>query len=496
MSRREVIIIGSGLGGLLCAGILARAGLHVLVLEQGVQPGGCMQTYRRHGLDFDTGFHYTGGLSEGQPMHAVFRYLGLMQLPWVRMDELFDRVTIGRRTFAFAQGYDNFVQMLATDFPAERTALEQYACLLRQVSAHELDALDPAGNADTSFTERLMETNARQYLQSLFRDPLLIDVLSGTALKMELRSESLPLFTFAYGHSSYLESSWRLKGGASQLVDTLVQGIRARGGEVLCNAGVAELVERDGRLVQARCADGRSYEAACFISNLHPAATCALIGQSSRMKPAYRRRMAALKNTCGMFTASLVLKPRALKYFNFNRYVYARPDVWACSRGESPVGGVLVSCRVPEDGSPYIRQVDLLTPMTWQQCLPWQDTRVGHRDAGYLALKARLADECIALAEQALPGLRHCVDYLCTSTPLTYRDYTGTPQGSAYGARKDYDNPLGTLLSVRTPIDNLLLTGQSLMLHGVHGVTMTALLTCAELLGRELIWRIVRGEAL
>ena len=185
MSRHDVIIIGSGLGGLLCAGILARAGLDVLVLEQGAQPGGCMQTYRRQGLDFDTGFHYVGGLDEGTPMHAVFRHLGLMRLPWQRMDRLFDRVTIGGQTFAFAQGYDDFVQTLAADFPHERAALQQYARLLKQASAHEADLLDPAGAADPSFTERLMETNARQYLQSLFRDPLLIDVLSGTALKME-----------------------------------------------------------------------------------------------------------------------------------------------------------------------------------------------------------------------------------------------------------------------------------------------------------------------
>ena len=95
------------------------------------------------------------------------------------------------------------------------------------------------------------------------------------------------------------------------------------------------------------------------------------------------------------------------------------------------------------------------------------------------------------LAEQAVPGLRDSVEHLYTSTPLTYRDYTGTPQGSAYGVRKDCNNPLGTQLSVRTPIDNLLLTGQSLMLHGVHGVTMTALFTCAALLGRERIWKII-----
>ncbi len=50
-----------------------------------------------------------------------------------------------------------------------------------------------------------------------------------------------------------------------------------------------------------------------------------------------------------------------------------------------------------------------------------------------------------------------------------------------------------TLLSPRTPISNLLLTGQNLMLHGLHGVTMTALFTCAEVLGKEPIWNIVKN---
>lgn len=94
--KYDVVVIGSGLGGLECAYILSRAGLRVLVLEQGRQPGGCLQSYRRRGLAYDTGFHYVGGLDEGQPLHTVFTYLGLMQLPWQRLDHEFDKVTIGR----------------------------------------------------------------------------------------------------------------------------------------------------------------------------------------------------------------------------------------------------------------------------------------------------------------------------------------------------------------------------------------------------------------
>jgi all-trans-retinol 13,14-reductase len=79
-----------------------------------------------------------------------------------------------------------------------------------------------------------------------------------------------------------------------------------------------------------------------------------------------------------------------------------------------------------------------------------------------------------------------------TSTPLTYRDYTLTPNGSAYGVRKDCRNLVLTMLSSRTPIPNLLLTGQNLMLPGLEGVAMTALLTCADLIGNDKIQTIIK----
>lgn len=106
-------------------------------------------------------------------------------------------------------------------------------------------------------------------------------------------------------------------------------------------------------------------------------------------------------------------------------------------------------------------------------------------------MKERLANECIELAETQIPGLGQMIEEQYTSTPLTWRDYTLTPNGSAYGLRKDCRNLLLTMLSPRTPIPNLLLTGQNLMLHGVEGVTMTALKTCAEVEGQTFIKKIL-----
>lgn len=489
--KYDVIIIGSGLGGLECAYILARSGKRVLVLEQGVQPGGCLQSFRRKGQCFDTGFHYVGGLGEGQSLYPAFKYLGLMELPWHQLDkDCFDKVTVGDRTFSLAQGYEAFVENLSQEFPSEKVGLRHYTNLLASSAAEQFDALSP--NAyQSDYTGTLMASSAWEFLEKNFSNPMLRNVLSGTSLKMELRKETLPLFSFLHGNCSFIESSWRLKGDGSLMVDKLMEGIRSQGGEIICRAKVEELVEKDGKLTCAVLSNGERYEAEWFVSDIHPASTCDLVKESGKMKKIYRRRIHGVENSFGMFTVQLTFAPQTMRYFNYNQYIYDKADVWEVHENLTDgVKGVLVSCRVPEDGGDFTHQVDLLTPMAWTACQGWTDTRVGHRGKEYEEMKERMADECIALASRIFPQLN---DYSArfTSTPLTWHDYTLTPQGSAYGMRKDYRQPLLTVLSPRTPIPNLLLTGQNLMLHGVHGVTMTSFHTCAEILGREDIWKII-----
>lgn len=490
--KYDVIIIGSGLGGLECGNILSRQGLSVLVLERQVQAGGCMQSYSRRGAHYDTGLHYVGGLDEGQSLHSTFKYLGLLDLSWRRLDkEAFDKVTFldngngTTETFHFAEGYDNFVNTLAERFPNERKALQEYADMLRSADDDQLVALTASIPPEQSLTDRLFSTNAWEWLHEKFNDELLINVLSGTALKMELHKDTLPLFTFAHGNSGFIQSSWRLEGDGNMLVKKLVDGIHNNGGKVVCNAEVTELVEKDGKIAYALCSNGERYEADTFISNVHPALTCSLVKESSVMKGIYRKRLARLENTFGMFTVSLRLKDNALPYFNHNKYVYERPNVWELSEQQHSGNGILISC--PTSGN----QIDLLTPMLWQECEQWTNTTIGRRGDDYKKFKEAKAEQCISLAERVIPGLRNMIEEIYTSTPLTYRDYNLTPQGSAYGIRKDAAMPMMTILTPRTPIPNLLMTGQNLMLHGLHGVTMTALFTCAEILGKEKIKEII-----
>lgn len=459
----DVLIIGSGLGGLECGALLAKRGFKVLVLEGSNQPGGCMQSFRRGGLHYDTGLHYVGGLAQGGAMHEAFAELGLLDLPWQRMDEDFDHVIIGGRHFAFHQGYEAFVEGLAKDFPHQREALQSYVQRLQNITAEDMDVC------------------AYDYLQETFSDELLLNVVSAAAMKTELRKESLPLFNFAHTCSSFIESSWRLKGDGNLLVRKLIGTIEEAGGEVRTNSKVVRLTETDGRISSAVCADGQTYEAEYFISDIHPAVLCDLLEGCPSVRKAFRRRMTFGENTCGMFTAQLSIKPESLRYFAHNVFVYDKPNVWTMTEENDPVKGVMISARVPEDGSDNLRQIDLLTPMPWHECQAWAETKVGRRGEDYKAFCQQKTKECIRLAEQYIPGLSEMVEQCYTSTPLTYRDYLGSPEGGAFGMRKDCRCSMLSFHSVSTPLPNLLLTGQSIILPGIEGVTMTAFETCRKI---------------
>ena len=485
--KHDAIIIGAGLGGLACGSILSQAGMRVLVLEQGAQVGGCLQSYHRRGAEFDTGFHYVGGLDEGQSLHSAFKGLGLLDLPWHLMDREFDRITIGNENYSIAQGYEVFVDTLAQCFPQERDALLEFVEVMKVATAGQYTAIDPR-HVDVPAMPEALSQSAWQYLEQHFRDRRLIDVLGGSMFKLELRRQSLPLFTLAHTLSGYLESSWRLKGSGQQIAGALADGITARGGTIITGAIVRELIERDGKVVAVRLQSGEEIEADHFVSSAHPAVTMDMLHNSKTVRPLYRRRITSLENTAGMFTVSLALKQGTLPYFNWNQYVYDKYDVWSIGEDNMPVKGIMISCRVPDDNSGFTTQLDLMTPMDWSQCERWTATRVGHRGGQYMSWKEMVASQCIALASRFIPGLETMIEQQQVSTPLTYRDYTLSPHGSAYGVRKDYRNALMTNLSPRTPLPNLLLTGQSLIVHGLHGTTMAALLTASEVVGKEFVY--------
>jgi all-trans-retinol 13,14-reductase len=129
----------------------------------------------------------------------------------------------------------------------------------------------------------------------------------------------------------------------------------------------------------------------------------------------------------------------------------------------------------------------VMSYMRFEDVLKWENTFIENRGDDYRDFKNRKAEILLDLVEQKFPEIRSCIASYSTSTPLTYRDYTGTPEGSSYGILKDYKLPYRTLISPRTKIQNLFFTGQNLNLHGILGVTIGAVMTCGEIIGHEYL---------
>ena len=179
MSKKKVIIIGSGMGGLTCGVILAKNGYDVTVLEQGQQLGGCLQCFSRHGARFETGMHFIGSAADGQTLDMLLQYLEVkkdIQLSPLDADG-YEVIALNGRRYRFAQGRDAFIRQMTEYFPHQYENLVHYFDLVEKVAgASTLHSLKYAESDAAINTEYLMRS-INEVIDSIITDPELAKVL-------------------------------------------------------------------------------------------------------------------------------------------------------------------------------------------------------------------------------------------------------------------------------------------------------------------------------
>lgn len=228
----DFVIIGSGLGGLACAYILASEGHSVAVLEKNHQIGGHLQVYSRGKTIFDTGVHYVGSLNEGENLYQFFKYFGILdKLKLKRMgDQKFDVVRFDDgKEYDYAQGYESFQKVLLDYFPDEKNAIEAYCEKIKEVcSKFPLYNLKISGE-NYQLDEDLLKLNAHDYIASLTSNFRLQNVLAGTNLLYAGVKEKTPFFVHALIINSYLSGSYKFIDGGSQIAILMSRAIRSLG---------------------------------------------------------------------------------------------------------------------------------------------------------------------------------------------------------------------------------------------------------------------------
>ena len=117
-ARYDAIVVGSGLGGLTTAALMARAGRKVLVLEQHYTAGGFTHSFKRRGYEWDVGVHYLGDVHKPHsPIRRVFDLITDGRLGWAKMDPVYDRIIVGDDSYDFVAGARAFRERTLSYFP-------------------------------------------------------------------------------------------------------------------------------------------------------------------------------------------------------------------------------------------------------------------------------------------------------------------------------------------------------------------------------------------
>ncbi len=491
----DIVIIGSGMGGLVCGDVLSREGYSVCILEKNKQIGGCLQTYVRDKVIFDSGVHYLGGLDKGQNLYQIFQYLGIMdKLKVKRMEEdVFDKIIMenDEKEYVFAQGYENFIQKLLVDFPNEEKALRLYCDKIKEVCGRfPLYNLRAGGG----FADKadVMKIDTKAFMESITNDTKLQAVLVGNNMLYAGQPGKTPFYVHAMILNSYIESSWKCINGGSQIGKFMARNIHGRGGIIKRNCEVKKIVVEEGKVGYVTIDDDKRIHGKYFISNIHPVKTLEMT-DTGLIKNVFRNRLKSLENSISTFTINIIFKAGAFKYFQHNYYYFKDGHVWGqadYTEANWPLGYVIfVSAGKTNE---YAGSMTVLAYMRYEEVKQWENTyntvsETDDRGAEYDAFKKYKAEKLIDRVEEKFPGLRDGIKSYYTATPLSYRDYIGNGDGSMYGIVKDYKDPLKTFISARTKLPNLYFTGQNLNLHGILGAAMSGLVTCIDLMGNESI---------
>jgi all-trans-retinol 13,14-reductase len=499
MNNFDIIIIGSGLGGLLCGYILSKEGFNVGILEKHSQPGGNLQTFTRDGHKFETGVHYIGALGPNQALSRYWNYFGLMNnIQFQQLDQdCFDLIAFGEEEFPLAQGFGNFTSQLLQFFPYERSSLKDYIHTIHKVvSAFPLYNLElPKDHREYQFTSQ----SACEFLTNLGSLPVapsqigLSSVLAGNNYLYGGSSFS-PLHVACLINHSFISGAYRIIGGSDLVSRALTKSFKAQGGTVFMRQEVTEISRQNGQFI-LETSQGQAFMSTIVISNIHPAATLALM-PNEMIRTAYQKRISSLQNTVSSFILYLSVKPGTFPYINHNYYFHATGDTWtesAATDNEWPRMFLLsTGCHIPDQR--FAETVTILTYMQFAEVSRWENSAIGKRGSDYLEFKLEKAEKLLKLVARKFPSLPESIDHMEISTPLTYRDYTGVPEGSLYGIQKNYLDPLVTTVLPKTKIPDFYFTGQNTNLHGVLGVTIGAVVTCGEILGMEYLLKKIQHD--
>lgn len=513
--RYDAIVIGSGLGGMTTALLLAQRGKRVAMLERHYVLGGFTHVFRRKGYEWDVGVHYVGEVHRPQSvLRQLFDHVTGGELQWAEMGEVYDRIVFGDDEYPLRAGVPAFKAGLRERFPttAHAKAIDAYVDeVFAAVKASRSFFVEKAlGSLGAWAAGGLMRRKYLGYarkttwevLRSLTDDPRLLAVLTG-----QYGDYGLPPKQSSFGmHASlvkhYFAGGCYPVGGSARIAETIVARIEAAGGVAFTNAGVETLLMEDGTVVGVRMEDGREIRAPLVVSNT------GVVNTFSRLVPAAERARLGLAQALARVEPSAA---HASLYVGLDRSATAlglpRANYWIYPEGgydhdanvaryladeDAPLPVAYISFPSAKDPDferrhPGRATIEVVTLAPWERFAGWADRPWKKRGPEYEACKAKLEQRLLEPLLRHEPQVREAIALTELSTPLSTRHFTAYAHGEIYGLSHDPGRFEQRFLRPKTPVKNLWLTGQDICTCGVGGALLSGFLTASAITGENLV---------
>ncbi|MBF2080593.1 MAG: carotene isomerase [Synechococcales cyanobacterium T60_A2020_003] len=440
-SEFDVIVIGSGIGGLVTATQLAAKGATVLVLERYIIPGGSAGYFEREGYRFDVGASMIFGFGDRGTTNLLTRALESVGMS---LETIPDPVQIhyhlpNNLDLKVHRDYEKFLQELTAKFPHEAKGIRQFydECwkVFNCLNAMELLSLEEPRYLTRVFFQhpfaclglvQYLPQNAGDVARRYIRDPELLKFIDMECYCWSVvPADMTPMINAGmvfsdrhYGGINYP------KGGVGQIAQKLVEGLEKAGSHIQYQSRVTEIVVDNGRAIGVKLASGETYRAKRIVSNATRWDTFEKLLPASLMPRKEEKWQQRYQKSPSFFSLHLGVKAEVLPPGTECHHILL--DNW--NTMEDPYATIFVS--IPTLLDPSLAPEGHHIIHTFTPC--WIEDWQKLSPSEYEQKKEHVAEEMIQQLEAIFPGLAAGLDYQEAGTPRTHRRFLGRDDGT-YG---------------------------------------------------------------
>ncbi|WP_375201467.1 phytoene desaturase family protein [Hyphococcus sp.] len=505
----DVIVIGSGMGGMATASALSQTGHKVLLLEQYQTLGGQTHSFSRDGFRWDAGIHYLSGFAPDDPYRKALDWLCDTPIELAPMGAVYDYLHLGdTEPLALSRPYEAQIRDLKERFPSEAETIDAWFDAVHKAREAAL-AVFQIRAIPQPFSEVIEWWKSKSIKQWCGRTiaEVAADISDNPQLTNALVAQwgdhggrpSLASFAVhALVAHSYLEcGAWYPVGGAAVIAEHMLPVITKAGGEVRPGVRVETLLMEKGRVIGVRTADGEEIYADVVVSNIGARETVDRLLPDGHGEDEWVREIRSFGPSLCHFSLFLGFEGdiEATGATKANHWLYPTGEtdvIWTDAPNGTPPGMFASFASLKDtahDPGPKQRHSGELIAWTdWSVVARWADAPPGERGEDYAAFKAQVEEKLFEQFKAYFPELAELVVFKEPSTPLATAAITGHREGAFYGLEATPARMLSDALRMKTPLKGLYLSGQDVLSPGVPGAMWGGIL-CASSIDPKVMVR-------